>query len=218
MCPCWSRCVLVEGGVSLGVGFDVSKAYAKPSLCLLPVDQDVKLSVIAPAPCLLVSHRDDYGLTSETASKPSFKCFLLRVMVSLHSHRIVTKKHSILQKRKLKDSQVLPMATNLPRIILQAVNVWCGESGLCPSFPEKHTSASLSTTAGTRAAIPLASLVTSMSTAGVCHICFLWDVWDLGTWTIFIAWSSRERKGWSVREAVRGGDGAGLGEDGRASL
>lgn len=33
------------------------------------------------------------------------------------------------------------------------------------------------------------------------------DVWGLGMWTIFIAWSSREHKGWSIREAVRGGDG-----------
>lgn len=43
------------------------------------------------------------------------------------------------------------------------------------------------------------------------------DVWGLGMWTIFIAWSSREQGGWSAAEAVRG-DGAGLGEDERVSL
>lgn len=50
-----SRCGLGGGGVSPGVGW--------PSLCLLPVHQDVKLSAAALAPCLSDSHRDDHGLT-----------------------------------------------------------------------------------------------------------------------------------------------------------
>ena len=29
-CPCWRRHILVAGGVSLGTGFEVSKAYAIP--------------------------------------------------------------------------------------------------------------------------------------------------------------------------------------------
>lgn len=60
--------------------------------------------------------------------------------------------------------------------------------------------------AGTWAASPLASLVTSVSTAGV----IAWSA-------LFIAWSSREHRGCSVREAVRG-DEAGSGEDESVSL
>jgi hypothetical protein len=44
--------------VSLGVGFDVLEAQARPSgslfLPLLPVDLDVELSATSPAPCLPV--------------------------------------------------------------------------------------------------------------------------------------------------------------------
>jgi hypothetical protein len=45
-----SRCGLVEGSVSLGVGFEVSNAHVwlSVSLCLLPVDSVVERS--APSP------------------------------------------------------------------------------------------------------------------------------------------------------------------------
>lgn len=46
----WSRCGLVGGGVSLGVGFEV-------------VNLDIKLSWCSPAPYLSVSSRGDHGST-----------------------------------------------------------------------------------------------------------------------------------------------------------
>jgi len=54
--------------VSLGVGFEVSDAQARPhvSLFLLPADQDVELEAPSPAPCLParchISHHDYNGL------------------------------------------------------------------------------------------------------------------------------------------------------------
>ena len=54
--------------MSLGVGFEVSKAQARPSvtLVLLSVDQDVKLSATSSAPylslCHHAPHHDDNGL------------------------------------------------------------------------------------------------------------------------------------------------------------
>ena len=44
---------LVGGNVSLGVGFEVSKAYARPNLSL-PEDQHIKLSP-APMPACMLS-------------------------------------------------------------------------------------------------------------------------------------------------------------------
>ena len=56
-----------EGGVSLRVGFDVSKAHVRVSvshfLCLQLGDQDEKLSATAPVPCLSGSHHSDHGIT-----------------------------------------------------------------------------------------------------------------------------------------------------------
>ena len=50
------RCGLVGGGVSLGVGFEVSKAYGRLSCLLsLTVDQDGKLLTTALVPCSSVS-------------------------------------------------------------------------------------------------------------------------------------------------------------------
>jgi hypothetical protein len=45
------RCGLVGRSISLGLGFEISKAQASPSmsLFLLPVDLDVKLSATYPA-------------------------------------------------------------------------------------------------------------------------------------------------------------------------
>jgi hypothetical protein len=44
---------------------EVSKAPFRPSVsfsfCLLPLDEDVKLSAAAPAPCLSASHHDSHG-------------------------------------------------------------------------------------------------------------------------------------------------------------
>ena len=63
-----STCSLVGGGVSLGMGFGVSNAYARTSvfLLLMPADPDVELSTTSPAPCLPVcchaSHCADNGL------------------------------------------------------------------------------------------------------------------------------------------------------------
>lgn len=74
------KCGLVGGSLSLGVGFKVSKAHSRPSsslfLYLLPMDQDVKLSAVAPEPWLSVFCHDDNGL-SESVSKTSIKDFLL---------------------------------------------------------------------------------------------------------------------------------------------
>jgi hypothetical protein len=58
MWPCWGGCGLVEGSVSLGVGFEVSEAQARSRdfLFLLPVYLKVELSATSPGPCLPVSH------------------------------------------------------------------------------------------------------------------------------------------------------------------
>ena len=52
--PCWSRCGLGGGSVSLKVGFEVSKAPDRPNvtLFLLPVNLDIELSIPTPLPCL----------------------------------------------------------------------------------------------------------------------------------------------------------------------
>jgi hypothetical protein len=39
MWPCWRRCGLVGGDVSVGVGFEVSKAHTFPVISLCVVDQ-----------------------------------------------------------------------------------------------------------------------------------------------------------------------------------
>ena len=69
ICPFRSRCGLAGGGVSLGMGFDVSEAQVRPSvhcLFLMPANPDVEPSATSPAPCLNVcchaSHDDDNGL------------------------------------------------------------------------------------------------------------------------------------------------------------
>jgi hypothetical protein len=63
------RCGLVEGSVSLGLGFGVSKAHDKSrvSLFLLPVDLEIKLLATSPAsylPCaaMLPSYQHDRKL------------------------------------------------------------------------------------------------------------------------------------------------------------
>ena len=45
------KCGLVGGSMSLGMGFEVSDAQARPgvTLFLMPVDLDVKLSATSPA-------------------------------------------------------------------------------------------------------------------------------------------------------------------------
>ena len=62
---CGSRCGLVGGSMSLGMGFEVLKAFF-----LLPVDPDVELSATSPASCLPACHYDDNGLNLETMSQP----------------------------------------------------------------------------------------------------------------------------------------------------
>ena len=44
----------MEKSVSLGVGFEVPEAQARPSVTLLLADPDVELTVPSPAPCLPV--------------------------------------------------------------------------------------------------------------------------------------------------------------------
>ena len=48
------RCGLVEGSVSLGVDFGISKAQASPngSFFLLPLNPDAEFSAASPAPCV----------------------------------------------------------------------------------------------------------------------------------------------------------------------
>ena len=64
------RCGLVGGSVSLGMDFEVSKAYARPSLCLSP-DQDVALGYYSST-CLhttmLPPCQDDNDSPSEAVS------------------------------------------------------------------------------------------------------------------------------------------------------
>lgn len=45
----------------LGLGSEISKAHFRPG-SLLPLDQDVKPSATAPAPCLSTSHHDNHRL------------------------------------------------------------------------------------------------------------------------------------------------------------
>lgn len=49
---------LFRGSVSVGVGFEVSKAQARPSgsLFLLPADLDIELSATSPTPHLPAYH------------------------------------------------------------------------------------------------------------------------------------------------------------------
>lgn len=58
-----SRRDLVGRGMLWRVGFEFSKAHASLSLCLLPVDENVKLSATVPVPCLSASCCDYQGLT-----------------------------------------------------------------------------------------------------------------------------------------------------------
>ena len=83
--------------MSLGLGFEVSEAQARPSisLFLLPDNLDVELSAPLPAPCLPVCHHAshyDHKRLNLWHSKPtSDEIFsLLRVamvIVSLHRNR-----------------------------------------------------------------------------------------------------------------------------------
>jgi hypothetical protein len=49
--PCCSRFGLVVGSVSLGMGFEVSKAQ-ESLIFLMPTDLDVELLATSPVPCL----------------------------------------------------------------------------------------------------------------------------------------------------------------------
>lgn len=68
--------------VSVGMGFEVSEAQARPSgsiLFLLPANPDVKLSAPFPTRCLStspMSHHDDDGLNLCTVSQPHLNVFL----------------------------------------------------------------------------------------------------------------------------------------------
>ena len=74
MCPCWSKHDLVEGGVSLEVGFGVSNAQARPSdspfLCLLPADLDVELSATLQDHVCLHATMLPTMVTMDTVTKP----------------------------------------------------------------------------------------------------------------------------------------------------
>ena len=60
---------LLGGSMSLGVGFELSKAHTGPGffLSLLPANQDVKLSAVSPAPyppmCFHAPCHDDNALS-----------------------------------------------------------------------------------------------------------------------------------------------------------
>lgn len=84
-------CGLVRVGVALQVDFEFKKPTPSPnprplphSLCLLPADQDVKLSVTAPAPCLSASLHGDYEPPSKNVSKFPMKCFFYKLSWSLY--------------------------------------------------------------------------------------------------------------------------------------
>ena len=70
------RCGLVGGNVSLGVGFELSEAQARPSVTLSSVNLDVELSATAPAQCVCVTL---YTLPGWKWTKPlnPMKCFSL---------------------------------------------------------------------------------------------------------------------------------------------
>lgn len=67
---------LVGEGLSLGVGFEVSKAHARPSLflCLLPLDQECKLEATTPCHAYWLSAM--MIMDTDTVIKPPIKCFL----------------------------------------------------------------------------------------------------------------------------------------------
>jgi hypothetical protein len=70
---------LVGGNVSLGVGFEVSKAHAKPRVSL-PLDENVALnyfsSTMSAKPAAMLPTMMIMDYISETLSKPPVKCFL----------------------------------------------------------------------------------------------------------------------------------------------
>lgn len=80
------RCGLIGGCVA--VGFDISKACARPSLTL-PMDQDIELSATCP-----VSHLPAYYhmlpamMIPGTVSQLNAFIILDLVIVSLHSNRL----------------------------------------------------------------------------------------------------------------------------------
>lgn len=93
MCLSWRKCVII------GVGYEVSKVRARPSvtLFLLSMDLAVEFSVL-PAPCLPAwyhaSCHDKNGLNPWTVSQLQLNVILYRVAlvtVSLHSNRTWTK-------------------------------------------------------------------------------------------------------------------------------
>lgn len=90
-------CGFVEGDLSFGVGFQVSKAHARPShclLCLLPVDQNIKLSATVPVPCLSAFCHADNGLTLKLPSSPQLNALFYKSClghVCLHSNRTVVR-------------------------------------------------------------------------------------------------------------------------------
>jgi hypothetical protein len=69
--PCWKKCVT-------GVGFEVSKAYARSSVSWLS-DQDVALRYFSSSMlgcCRAPCHDDNKINASETVSQPPIKPFL----------------------------------------------------------------------------------------------------------------------------------------------
>ena len=68
-------CGHVGGSVTVGAGFEVTYAQTTPYTLLLPVDQDIKLSALSPAPYLPAKyhascHDDITDQTSKTGSHP----------------------------------------------------------------------------------------------------------------------------------------------------
>lgn len=93
LCPTAVGVPSLEELCHLGVGFEVSKAHTRPNLPL-PVNQEVKLWTITPAPCLpalglYTPCHDDNGLTLPTVSKPSLSAFLFRSCGGGHGNRIL---------------------------------------------------------------------------------------------------------------------------------
>ena len=79
----WRRCV-TRGGLWGFKSLSQTQCY---SLCLLPLDKDVKLSD-SLLPAMMITD------TAKTVSQPPIKCFILwvaYVLASLHSNRAVTK-------------------------------------------------------------------------------------------------------------------------------
>jgi hypothetical protein len=77
--------------VSLGAGFEVTKAQASPSgsLFLLAADSDLECSATSSAACLPACHHaahpDIMNQTSETVSQPQITVFIPE---SCHGHSI----------------------------------------------------------------------------------------------------------------------------------